>query len=155
MYIIVAFPVHPWSCSQTPPSRRERVWHTSSDFWGLMTWHIWILSHQSDSRHLVYYVMIMWHCAIAVYCMCVRAIYALLCQTDALSCQSHDMLHPVCPRNHSMYTRPFSSLSVGLGTKLSMIPLPFCCVTFHLCPVVAYDWQYSQTFSPSPATFVL
>ena len=36
-----------------------------------------------------------------------RAVDALLCQSDALSWQSHDDLHPVRPRKRSMCTRPF------------------------------------------------
>ena len=54
---------------------------------------------------------------IAVYSMRVRAVDALPCQNDVLSCQSHDMLHPVHPRKCSMCTRPFPSLRTGSGNK--------------------------------------
>ena len=48
--------------------------------------------------------------------MCVRAVDALPCQYNALSCQSYDMLYPVHPRKHTRLTRPFPRGS--LGTRL-------------------------------------
>ena len=50
-----------------------------------------------------------------------RAVDALPCQNDVLSCQSHDMLHPVCPRKCSMCTRPFPSLRVGSGNETNWL----------------------------------
>ena len=41
------------------------------------------------------------------------AIDAFPCQNDALSCHSHDMLHPARPKKRSMY----NSLMVGFGNK--------------------------------------
>ena len=55
----------------------------------------------------------------------VRVVDALPCQ-NALSCQSHDILHPACPKIHSMYTRPFPSSRMGSGNKT--ISDPFTCI---------------------------
>ena len=76
------------------------------------------------------HVIFMWHRAIAIYCMRVGAVDVLPCQNNALSCQSHDMLHPAWPRNRSMYTQTLSlPWGWGLGTRLhigypSLIPRP-------------------------------
>ena len=43
----------------------------------------------------------------------VRAIDVFPCQNDALSCHSHDMLHPAHPKKRSMY----NSLRVGSGNE--------------------------------------
>ena len=50
-----------------------------------------------------------------------RAVDALPCQNDASSCQSHDMLHPACPKRRSMYTRPFPSSRAGSGNETSQM----------------------------------
>jgi hypothetical protein len=36
------------------PQKEERVWYTSSAFWGLLTWHFCFPMHQSHSRHVAY-----------------------------------------------------------------------------------------------------
>ena len=39
------------------------------------------------------------------------------------SCQSHDMLHPACPKKHLMYTRPFPFLGLGSGDETILYSL--------------------------------
>ena len=82
------------------------------------------------------HVIIMWHRPIAVYSTRVRAVDALPCQNDALSCQSHDMLHPVCPRKRSMCTRSFPSLRAGSGNETNAwyVALVFfrCCDLYRI-----------------------
>ena len=93
------------------------------------------------------HVIIMWHLPIAVYSARVRVVDALPCQNDALSCQSHDMLHPVCPRKRSMCTRPFPSLRMGSGneTTSSLAPIPSSAAILPL-----FSMQHWNGLGPGP-----
>ena len=68
------------------------------------------------------FMTIIWHCAIVTYSMCVRAVDALPCQNDVLSCQSHDMPHPVAQDIAQCRPDPFPpwGWGMGLGMRLCM-----------------------------------
>ena len=64
-------------------------------------------------------VIIMWHWAIAIlYHMRVRAVDALPCQNDVLSCQSHDILHAVAQDIALHRPDPFPPWGSDLGMIL-------------------------------------
>ena len=96
--------------SLVPPSRRERVWYTSSAFWGLFLNSIAPIRFTPCGLH----VIIMWHCAMAI-CCCA---WERLMRCNAKTMRRHAMLHPACCAR--CIPGPFPPWGWDLGTRLEL-----------------------------------
>ena len=71
----------------------------------------------------------------------VRAIDVLPCRDDALSWQSHDMLHPVRPKSAQCVPDPFLLLGMGSGDETTEVSDSMTlCINRTLC-VTRYTWN--------------
>ena len=110
------------------PQKEERVWYTSSTFWVLLTWHVWILLHQSESRHVAY----MWYRAIASYCCS----WEQLMRRYAKTMRCHDSHMTSCIMCAQESTQcvpdPFLTCVVGSGNETN------ACLAAMICAFLWY-----------------